>query len=67
MIRATMLRQAIGGAAVWSSSSLASSHDRLLEILKDTQQDPKLPPRAGAWLKRVIEIAERNRNAKPAQ
>lgn len=64
--RATMLRQAIGGSAVWSSASLASSHDRLLVILKEIQPDPQLPPRAGAWLKRVIEIAERNRKAAPA-
>lgn len=63
--RPTTLRQTIGRVAVWSSASLASSHDRLLENLQEIQMDPKLPERSGAWLKRVIEIAERNRNAVP--
>lgn len=59
--RPTFLRQSIGGVAVWSASSLASRHDKLLEILKETQKDPMLPARGGAWLKRVIDIAERDR------
>lgn len=63
--RATQLRQTIGGAAVWSSSSLAMSHDRLLAILKERQSDPKLPPQSAQWLRRVIEIAEEGRTVKP--
>jgi hypothetical protein len=62
--RPTALRQTIGRVAVWSSSSLATSHDRLLEVLKETERDPQLPPRAGAWLRRSIEIAERERKKK---
>jgi hypothetical protein len=64
--RPTYLRMAIGGSAVWSSSSLASSHNRLLEILKETQKDQRLSPRCAAWLKRVIEIAEEARAKAPA-
>jgi hypothetical protein len=59
--RPTVLRFAIGGAAVWSASSLATSHDKLLAILKEIEKDPKLPPRAGAWLKRVLQIAKEDR------
>lgn len=61
--RPTYLRKMIGGAAVWSASSLASRHERLLEILKRLQKDPQLPPRGAAWLKRTIEIAERKPKA----
>ena len=63
--RATQLRQTIGGVAVWSSSSLAAHHEKLLEIFKEIQDDPQLPDRSGKWLKRVIELAERN-SKKPA-
>jgi hypothetical protein len=65
--RASTLRQVIGRVAVWSSASLASSQDRLLEVLKETGSDPKLPARSAGWLKRVIEIAERSRDAKPGE
>lgn len=59
--RPTFLRETIGGVAVWSASSLATQHDKLLTHLQEIQSDPKLPARSGAWLKRVIEIAERER------
>jgi hypothetical protein len=65
--RPTTLWQVIGRVAVWSSASLACSQDRLLEILKEAQADPTLPPRSGAWLQRVIEIADRNRDSNPGQ
>ncbi len=59
--RATQLRYVIGRVAVWSASSLATSHDRLHEILKEIEKDPRLPPRGGAWLKRVLKTAEEDR------
>ena len=58
--RATYLRQTIGGVAVWSASSLAVQHEKLLAILKELTKHPQLPDRGGKWLTRVIEIAERN-------
>ena len=61
--RATYLRKMIGGTSVWSASSLASRHPRLLEILKKLQNRPDLPDRGGKWLGRVIEIAEREGKA----
>jgi|GEM_PF-5504155 len=57
--RPTYLRKTIGRLSVWSASSLASRHDRLLTHLKEISTDPKLPPRSSAWLKRTIAIAER--------
>jgi hypothetical protein len=58
--RPTYLRQMIGAVTVWSASSLASRHEKLLEILKETEKDPQLPDRAGKWLRRTIEIAQRD-------
>lgn len=59
--RPTFLRAVIGRTAVWSASSLATSHDKLLEHLRSFREDPRLAPRGRLWLERVIAIAERER------
>jgi hypothetical protein len=59
--RPTYLRAVIGRTAVWSASSLATTHDKLLEHLRTFRTDPRLPPRGQLWLNRVIEIAEKGR------
>jgi hypothetical protein len=59
--RATQLRYAIGGSAVWSATSLAISHDKLYAILKEIEKDPRLPKRGGAWLKRVLKTVGEER------
>ncbi len=61
--RPTYLRQMIGGVAVWSASSLAARHERLLEILVELQSDPQLPDRGGKWLARAIDLAKRDRKS----
>ncbi len=63
--RATSMRYAIGGSAVWSATSLATNHDRLFTHLKEIQKDPRLSERGGAWLKRVLEKAEEEREKDP--
>jgi hypothetical protein len=61
--RATSMRYAIGGSAVWSATSLATTHDRLYKFLKEIEKDPRLPARGGAWLKRVLEQAKEKRDS----
>jgi hypothetical protein len=65
--RATQLRYAIGGSAVWSATSLATTHDRLYMYLKEIQKDPRLQKRGGAWLKRVLEKANEARDSKQSK
>jgi hypothetical protein len=59
--RPTYLRKIIGRISVWSASSLAGRHDRLLAVLKEIDTDAKAPPRSRVWLKRTITLAERER------
>jgi len=65
--RATQLRYAIGGSAVWSATSLATTHDRLFKYLKEIQSDPRLSARGSAWLNRVLEKADKEREKQDAE
>ena len=63
--RATSMRYAIGGTAVWSATSLATNHDRLFTHLKEIHKYLRLSEGGGAWLKRVLEKAEEDSEKDP--
>lgn len=55
--RAAAANFRVGQPAFMSTLSLAIQQDKVFEILKKTEKDPALQPRAKAWLKNAIDIA----------
>jgi hypothetical protein len=55
-------------AAVWSAASLAVTHQRVYDLLKNTSMDPSLKPMQMAWVLQVLKVAtERRRTEKSPQ
>ena len=46
--------------ALWSTTSLAINHDRVLEILKQSEKENQ-HPRIKAWVRQIVRIAEAER------
>jgi hypothetical protein len=50
-------------AAVWSTTSLAATHERVFEILKKEGETRSVDPMQRAWLQQAIKVATVNRRA----
>lgn len=50
-------------AAVWSTASVAVTHQRVYDLLKIAGTDPALKPRQKAWVLQVLKIATERRHA----
>ncbi|MEM0927381.1 MAG: hypothetical protein AAGJ83_15150 [Planctomycetota bacterium] len=62
LYRLQLLNYGVAGSAIWSASSIATSSDRLFEVLKKLESESaERDDRGTKWLRQVIRIAESRR------